>query len=85
MLVYAMIAALASAQPAAPAAGSSNPSDNEITCRSRPVLGSRISRQRICKTRAEWRAYDTDLEQSRRDIADRGARGCDLSQGGNEC
>jgi hypothetical protein len=57
----------------------SEPSNQRITCRSRPRLGSRIARQRICKTQEEWRIYEDDLEASRRDINDRGARGCDLN------
>jgi hypothetical protein len=54
------------------------PSNQRITCRSRPRLGSRIARTRICKTQEEWRIYEDDLEASRRDINDRGARGCDM-------
>ena len=65
-----------------PAAETATPSPDRIICRSRPVLGSRISRQRICKTADEWRAYENDLEQSRRDINDRGARGCGASTEG---
>ena len=53
-----------------------SPSRQRLICRSRPVLGSRINFQRVCRTAEEWRIYDTDMEQSRRDIADRGARGC---------
>ena len=62
----------------APTPEEAAPSRERLTCRSRPILGSRISRQRVCKTEEEWRLYENDLEQSRRDIADRGARGCDL-------
>jgi hypothetical protein len=56
----------------------SEPSDQRIICRSRPRLGSRIARTRVCKTQEEWRIYEDDLEASRRDINDRGARGCDM-------
>ena len=56
------------------------PNPNRQICRSRPIVGSRIAQQRICRTAAEWAIYDNDLEQSRRDLADRGARGCDVSQ-----
>src|SRR5687768_6239535 len=61
----------AAATPAATA-----PSDQRLICRSRPRLGSRLLVQRICKTAEDWVIYDNDLEASRRDIADRGARGC---------
>ena len=69
----------AAAQAAPPEASPPAPSRQRLTCRSRPVLGSRVSRQRVCKTAEEWAIYDNDLEQSRRDIADRGARGCDMA------
>ncbi len=59
------------------------PSSQRLICRSRPTLGSRITRTRVCKTAEDWRIYDADMEQSRRDIADRGARGC--GGGGPEC
>jgi hypothetical protein len=55
------------------------PSNQRLICRSRPQIGSRIARTRVCKTAEEWRIYEADLEQSRRDINDRGARGCDLT------
>ena len=61
--------------PAQPVA-QTEPTRQELICRSRPQVGSRIARQRICKTREEWAIYRHDLEQSRRDINDRGARGC---------
>ena len=64
------------AAPSPPAEAA--PSRQRVICRSRPTLGSRIARQRVCKTEEEWRIYENDLEQSRRDIADMGARGCDL-------
>ena len=59
------------------------PSSQRLICRSRPTLGSRITRTRVCKTAEEWRIYDNDMEQNRRDIADRGARGC--GGAGPEC
>lgn len=52
------------------------PSSQRLICRSRPTLGSRITRTRVCKTAEEWRIYEADMEQHRRDTADRGARGC---------
>ena len=54
------------------------PSRQRLICRSRPMLGSRVTQRRVCKTAEEWAIYENDMEQSRRDIADRGARGCDM-------
>ena len=78
-------AAAEATQPAAPEpeqvtapAAAPSPSRQRLICSSRPVLGSRVVTQRTCKTAEEWAIYDNDLEQSRRDIADRGARGCDM-------
>ncbi len=51
------------------------PSKDRIICKSRPGLGSRINRTRICKTAEEWRIYANDLEQSRRENNDRGMNG----------
>jgi hypothetical protein len=58
------------------AAAAQEPSRERLICRSRPMLGSRIARQRVCKTEEDWKIYQNDLEQSRRDINDRGMRGC---------
>ena len=60
----------------APLAATPAPSRQRLRCRTRPILGSRIASQRVCKTEEEWAIYENDLEQSRRDINDRGARGC---------
>lgn len=80
MLTLALVVSLAAdavaisqKQGAAPPAA--EPSRQRLICRSRPVLGSRIAQQRVCRTAEDWRVYETDLEQSRRDINDRGARG----------
>ena len=67
------------AQEATEATTSAEPSRQRLICRSRPVLGSRVVGQRTCRTAEEWAIYENDLEQSRRDIADRGARGCNPS------
>ena len=61
----------APATPAEPAQAA-QPSPDRIVCRSRPKLGSRIARERICKTEAEWEAYDQDLAQARRDAQSTG-------------
>jgi hypothetical protein len=59
------------AEPATPALQVSAEPDNErLICRTRPMLGSRIARQRVCKTAQEWRVYDEDLRQARRDNGD---------------
>jgi len=80
MLTFILFLALGGAQTAAETipteSTAEEPSRHRLICRSRPVLGSRIARQRICKTEEEWRVYEDDLEASRRDINDRGARGC---------
>ena len=72
-------AAPAETPPAAASATPASPSRQRLICRSRPLLGSRVVAQRVCKTAEDWAVYENDLEQSRRDIADRGARGCDES------
>jgi hypothetical protein len=42
---------------------------DQVICRApEPVLGSRVARRRICRTRAEWRAFDADRAQMRRDL-----------------
>lgn len=61
--------------PEAPAAAARDPSEERIICRSRPQLGSRITTQRRCMTVWQWRIYEADMEQSRRDLNDRGMRG----------
>jgi hypothetical protein len=42
---------------------------DQVICRApEPVLGSRVARRRVCRTRAEWRAFDADRAQFRRDL-----------------
>ncbi len=63
-----------SGQAAAPAAGA-RPAQNldQVICRAaEPVLGSRVARRRICRTRAEWQAFEDDRAQLRRDIQNAG-------------
>jgi hypothetical protein len=84
MLTLILFLSLAGAQSAAAStetaavdtAAAQESSRERLICRSRPMLGSRIARQRVCKTEEEWRIYENDMAQSRRDINDRGARGC---------
>jgi predicted secreted protein len=53
--------------PAANARPALNP--DQMICRApEAVLGSRIARRRICRTRAEWQAFEGDRAQLRRDI-----------------
>ena len=81
MLATFLLISMSSFQaPATTAAEPPRPDRQALSCRSRTRVGSRIAVQRICKTEDEWRIYDADLEQSRRDIADRGTRGCDVSE-----
>ena len=84
MLTLILFVSMSSAQAPTdvPDRQAANPprSEQRLICRSFPRVGSRIAQQRICKTAQEWTIYENDLEQSRRDIADRGARGCDVSE-----
>ncbi len=82
MLAAILLFSLNGVQMPTVAAQTASPPDDRdrVTCRSRHRLGSRIAVQRVCMTADEWRIYENDKEQSRRDIADRGARGCDVSQ-----
>lgn len=41
---------------------------DKVSCRSSPKLGSRLSVNRTCRTAAEWRQFDKDREQLRRDL-----------------
>ena len=46
---------------------------DQMICRAaQPVLGSRVVRRRICRTRAEWQAFEDDRSQLRRDIQNAG-------------
>jgi len=46
---------------------------DQVICRApQPVLGSRVATRRVCKTRAEWRAFEEDRAQLRRDIQNSG-------------
>ena len=47
---------------------------NQVTCkRGEPQLGSRLRYTRMCKTAAEWQAYNNDRQQLRRDIGNNAA------------
>lgn len=48
--------------------------DNKIICEdSRPVTGSRLARERDCRTAAEWRVYRLDRDRMKRDMLSDGA------------
>lgn len=44
--------------------------DKVICTRSEPELGSRLKFTRMCKTAAEWQAFEADRQQLRRDLGD---------------
>jgi len=69
----AMLILMLQASGAAPAAQgrieASNENPDEVICRAaQPMLGSRVARRRVCRTRAEWRSFESDRAQFRRDL-----------------
>jgi hypothetical protein len=52
----ALIATAATAQAPSdvPDRNAPNNDPNQVICRNEPVIGSRVNRVRVCKTRAEW-------------------------------
>ena len=61
--------------PAPAPSANARPAQNldQVICRaSEPVLGSRLARRRICRTRAEWMAFEDDRRQLRRDLQNAG-------------
>lgn len=68
IIVMLLLAAPGSgAQSRTATAATENP--DQMICRApEPVLGSRVARRRVCRTRAEWRAFDADRAQFRRDL-----------------
>ena len=59
---------LAAAAPA-PAGTERADDPDRVICRSSaPAPGSRVARQRTCRTLAEWRAFEADRAQMRRDL-----------------
>lgn len=79
-MIEAVLAALLMASPATPAAQpapartSARAEDpDQMICRqAEPVLGSRVARRRICRTRAQWQAFEEDRQQLRRDLNNAG-------------
>lgn len=47
--------------------------DQMICRRPEPRLGSRVATRRICRTRAQWQAFEQDRQQLRRDLQNSGA------------
>ena len=63
------IAMLLMAAASTPPAVRDGEDPDRVVCRaSEPVLGSRVARRRLCRTVAEWRAFDADRAQMRRDL-----------------
>ncbi|MFL6775456.1 MAG: hypothetical protein ACJ8FN_03590 [Sphingomicrobium sp.] len=47
--------------------------DDRIVCQeARPKIGSRIAKNSVCRTVAEWRAYGVDRDQLQRDLTQKG-------------
>ena len=65
-LFFAMAATGSS--PPGPSNSATEDPDRVICRRPEPVLGSRVAQRRICRTVAEWRAFEADREQRRRDL-----------------
>ena len=68
IIVMLLLAAPGSGGQSRPStAATENP--DQVICRApEPVLGSRVARRRVCRTRAEWRAFEADRAQFRRDL-----------------
>ena len=45
-----------------PGRATSASDDNRIICVNQQVLGSRLERRRICRTRAEWRQHEAETK-----------------------
>ena len=57
----------ASSAGAAPAAAAkpakAAPDPNEVVCQSRPITGSRLVKEKVCHTRAEWNQANNVVQQ----------------------
>ncbi len=69
MLRLAVIAVsvAAIAAPAAAAEKSSQLDRNKVVCKSQGELGTRLSRTKVCKTRAQW---EQDAREDRRKLSE---------------
>lgn len=60
VILCAMLAAATAAMAQAPSGGTATKKTgvandpDEIVCINEPVIGSRLARRRVCRTRAEW-------------------------------
>ena len=65
--VVALFLAMAGSGSSPPGSAAEDP--DRVICRApEAALGSRVARRRICRTVAEWRAFEADREQRRRDL-----------------
>jgi hypothetical protein len=49
---------------------------DKVVCKqAEPKIGSRVAMSRICKSLAEWRAFEADRDRMRRDLQDTGKHG----------
>jgi len=76
-MIAAAIAMLALAAQPGQGSGNSNsrPAEDpdQVICRApQVILGSRVATRRVCKTRSEWRAFEEDRAQLRRDLQNSG-------------
>ena len=60
-----LVATAAIAQAASDTAGSRGPDNdpNRMICETQSEIGSRLSRRRICRTRAEWEAHRAETRK----------------------
>ena len=63
MISVLMATLLVNAEPA-----SQSTSAEKKTCRSEPQVGSRVRKNRTCRTAAEWKQFEADRAQLRRDL-----------------
>ena len=73
MMVLTLMAAFLAADPAAEAV----PGDDKVVCKriAREETGSRLGgggREKVCKTKAEWRLAEEETRRALRAIRDRG-------------
>lgn len=47
--------------------------DEEVVCKKVPVTGSRLQKEKVCRTRAEWKAQSEGTKSTMRDIERQGA------------
>jgi hypothetical protein len=65
LFVGGIMVSAAAVAGAPPSNGSSTVSDpNQTICRSMPATGSRVSRTRVCMTRAQWEDRRRDMRST---------------------